>query len=173
MDIKTFAGRLWKAKNKVGFYELMGQVPLGGLAKLDESETSLLLERMGEFNYFRPEVLKILTQAGQLSVPVQDNPSKYVEYLRNICSLRNITKNDPILCEYVEQLRKLDRKRKNRLFSNEQLVQIVESLTPKIKKDNKLYDQIVQLAMVRLSSFEASQLTRLLHCLFQLHDYKV
>lgn len=101
MDIKTFATQLWRLKNKVSFYELMAKVPLKGLLQLDETETSLLLERMGEFNYFKPEVLRALTQSGQLSVPVQDNPGKFVEYLKNVCTVRNVSKKDSILCEYV------------------------------------------------------------------------
>lgn len=49
----------------------------------------------------------------------------------------------------------------------------MESLSTKIKKDNKLYDNMVKIAMKRLDSFQAEQLTRLLHCLFQLDDYKI
>ena len=166
MDIKALVNRLSRLSNKSDFHQLMGFFSPARLLELDQSQTALLLDRMAHFNYFKPEVMKALYSSGRLEVSPQQHPSRFVEYLRGICRLKSLPPEDKNLQALLGQLAALQVEPSFSLFSEEQLVLLIESVTSKVKNNPALYDKLVQMVLAKLSLLSSQQITRVLHCLF-------
>ena len=163
IDMKAFLGRLSRLQNRSDFNRFIMEVDPLVLSQLSQSDADYFVNRLGHFNYYSPKVMRVLQQSGRLDVDMRESPDRYTHTLVSLSQLRLLPRHDISYQTLVRQLRG-----EMSVLSDEQVVQVIESVYLKNRRDIQLFQGMIVDIEQRVDRLSIDQLTRLCHVLFSL-----